>query len=72
MPEEPPFEGDRTHTWPAVSSRDGVAPPLPPRWRFVRLLGTGGQADVWLAEEHQLGELVALKVVRWYLSDKAR
>lgn len=36
---------------------------LPDRWRLLELLGTGGQAAVWLAEDRTLGQKVALKVL---------
>ncbi|MEE4274140.1 MAG: serine/threonine-protein kinase [Thermoanaerobaculales bacterium] len=36
---------------------------LPDRWRLLELLGTGGQAAVWLAEDRTLGQRVALKVL---------
>lgn len=42
---------------------------LPERWRPVRLLGRGGQADVWLAEDTELGEMVAVKVFREGLNE---
>lgn len=49
---------------------EGMA--LPERWRPARLLGRGGQADVWLAEDTELGEMVAVKVFREALSDVGR
>ena len=59
--------GDRagrgdTRTWPA---RDGVVSTeftLPARWKIGRPLGVGGQAEVWLAEDREVGEWVAVKV----------
>jgi serine/threonine-protein kinase len=35
---------------------------LPERWRVARLLGAGGQAEVWLAFDAELSEWVAVKV----------
>jgi hypothetical protein len=45
---------------------------LPPRWRVARLLGRGGQADVWLAWDSELEEWVAIKVFRPDLTRSAR
>ncbi|MFN3414244.1 MAG: serine/threonine-protein kinase, partial [Thermoanaerobaculum sp.] len=41
---------------------DQARPCLPDRWQLERLLGVGGQAQVWLALDRRLGEMVALKV----------
>jgi hypothetical protein len=72
MSDAPPFGKDRTQTWPASLLPDAALPVLPSRWSLVRLLGSGGQADVWLAEDHELGEWVALKVFKGDLSETAR
>jgi hypothetical protein len=36
---------------------------LPDRYAAVRLLGHGGQGMVWLADDHELGEQVAIKIL---------
>ncbi len=41
--------------------RQGFA--LPERWRLERVLGVGGQAEVWLAFDTELQEHVAVKVL---------
>jgi serine/threonine-protein kinase len=37
---------------------------LPRRWSILAFLGSGGQAEVWLVEDHDLGRRVALKILR--------
>ncbi len=52
-----------------TATADGASGPavrgvavLPPRWRLEQLLGSGGQADVWLATDLEVGQRVAVKV----------
>jgi Protein kinase domain len=45
---------------------------LPPRWQPARRLGTGGQAEVWLARDLELGEWVAVKLFRDDLGETQR
>lgn len=48
------------------------APSLPARFRISRLLGSGGQADVWLAHDLELDQPVAIKLFRPGLDPVAR
>lgn len=60
-------EGPRTDTWPAgpaAGTEELPVPALPPRWRVERLIGSGGQADVWLAFDRELSETVVIKLFR--------
>ena len=45
---------------------------LPPRWRLEGRLGSGGQAEVWLATDTQLNEPVAIKFYGGAYSGEAR
>ncbi len=70
MASEPPRDRTLTHT--AVGNAgDGVEAEfmLPARWRLARLLGHGGQAEVWLAHDGELDEWVAVKVFHPDLTD---
>ncbi|MGV8040528.1 MAG: serine/threonine-protein kinase [Thermoanaerobaculaceae bacterium] len=57
---------------PPPANTPADEPRLPRRWRPIRLLGSGGQADVWLVEDRQLGGLAALKVLRGGLAPESR
>ncbi len=65
--------GGPTETWGLRGDerRDGAVV-VPPRWRLIRKLGEGGQAVVWLAEDRELDELVALKLFGDRLDERAR
>jgi len=60
----------RTHG-EAVRLHPPREPHLPPRWEVKRLLGSGGQADVWLAVDTLLDRMVAVKVYRRRLDARA-
>ncbi|MGA9750811.1 MAG: serine/threonine-protein kinase [Acidobacteriota bacterium] len=51
---------------------DGGTFGLPPRWRLEGRLGSGGQAEVWLATDTQLNEPVAIKFYGGAYSGEAR
>ena len=51
---------------------DGGTFRLPPRWRLEGRLGSGGQAEVWLATDTQLNEPVAIKFYGGAYSGEAR
>ncbi len=60
----------RTDQWSDTRTAQPDVPPaarprpvLPDRWRLLRLLGHGGQGDVWLAEDTVLQQQVAIKVI---------
>ena len=69
----PPGPTTKTLPFLAVGS-ETVTPQfaLPARWQITRLLGAGGQAEVWLARDQELDEWVAVKVFRGDISDTRR
>ncbi len=57
--------GDLTESFDVGRGGTGELRFLPlERWRLQRLIGQGGQANVWLAEDLELGQDVVLKVFR--------
>ena len=52
--------------------KTGDRPALPPRWQVRREIGSGGQAEVWLARDAELDTLVAIKVFRAELTATQR
>jgi hypothetical protein len=56
----------------AAHAASDAAVTLPERWRLVELLGSGGQATVWLAEDRMLGQRVALKILRAGADERTR
>ncbi len=67
-----PGDRDITRTWPGSEPEglEGLA--LPARWQLGRPLGSGGQAQVWLAHDREVGEWVAIKVFRSDLPETDR
>ncbi len=66
-------ERSKTLTFLGAEAQASALPfTLPPRWQATRLLGAGGQAEVWLARDLELGEWVAVKVFRDDLSETQR
>ncbi len=61
-----------TQTGPgsASAAEPGFNPPA--RWKLGRWLGSGGQAEVWLARDLELGEWVAVKVFHSDLAPTTR
>jgi len=75
MTEHPEVAFQGTVTWVADVGgglRSPTPPTLPARWKLVRRLGTGGQGEVWEAEDLELGQRAAVKVFRETLATAAR
>ena len=72
------MEGDRSDLRTAAVDAEAAhaasdaAVVLPERWRLLELLGSGGQATVWLAEDRMLGQRVALKILRAGADERTR
>ena len=60
---EPRSDDVLTDTWSPDGGPEPGTPQLPERWRPLRRLGRGGQAEVWLVEDLEVGELVAFKLL---------
>jgi eukaryotic-like serine/threonine-protein kinase len=58
---EAPAEASQLSAWDSIFDKLAVA--TAPRYRILRLLGYGGMAGVYLAEEPRLGRQVAIKVM---------
>src|SRR5438094_1242606 len=56
---------------PGVAAADGQRPMLANRYQIVRWLGGGGMGRVYEVIDNELGERVALKVLKAGLSDEA-
>src|ERR671929_612951 len=63
-----PTRSGSVRTMPATEQRVS----LPPRYRVVRHIASGGMASVWAAEDELLGRLVAVKVLSPALSSDER
>ncbi len=72
MEPDGPAGRNPTQTWSECTGGEDPGFTPPPRWRLGRQLGSGGQADVWLAQDIELGEWVAVKVFHAHLSDTTR
>lgn len=57
-----PDDRSRTQVGAAPLAPSGVT--LPSRWELVRPLGSGGQAQVWLARDEEFSEWVAIEIFR--------
>jgi tetratricopeptide (TPR) repeat protein len=65
--------GDRTGTWQGQAEpRPKTQFTLPARWQVERMLGRGGQAEVWLAHDAELDQQVAIKVFSSDLTEVQR
>ena len=65
-------DGDGPRTWPGRTGGGSAEFTPPARWKLGRPLGSGGQAEVWVAEDREVGGWVAIKVFRADLPDTDR
>jgi len=72
MSDEPVEASTRRDATLPAAPPVGWGMPLPPRWRLERPLGSGGQADVWLAFDAEVRQFVALKLFRPALAEVSR
>ena len=73
MPGEAEHKRSKTLTFLGSDAQTLALPlTLPARWQPTRLLGSGGQAEVWLARDLELEEWVAVKVFRDHLGATQR